>query len=109
MVSRGCCTRSAASGSCCAKSRCEVAVVIGRWWHQRTLHARLSLLVAGAVAVAIVTLGALGWAAVFEILHRQIRSELAADASAIAAQPDRWRAAAAATLPSEDHGPDGGR
>ena len=73
--------------------------MIVRWWRRRTLHARLSLLVAGAVAVAVVTLGALGWAAVYEILHRQIQSELSADANAIAAQPGQWRTVPSAPLP----------
>jgi two-component system sensor histidine kinase MprB len=85
--------------------------VIVRWWRRRTLHARLSLLVAGAVAVAVVTLGAVGWAAVYEILQRQIQSELNADATAIAAQPDQWRAAASAPLPAPgpQPGPGGGK
>lgn len=82
--------------------------MIVRWWRRRTLHARLSLLVAGAVAVAVVTLGALGWAAVYGILHRQIQSELNADASTIAAQPDQWRTAASPPLPDAGDGNKGG-
>lgn len=63
-----------------------------RWWQRRTLHARLSLLVAGAVTVAVVTVAGLAWSAAAEIQHRQTVSELSADAQAIAAQPDQWRA-----------------
>ncbi|HKT01444.1 MAG TPA: hypothetical protein VJT31_18130, partial [Rugosimonospora sp.] len=62
-----------------------------RWWRRRTLHARLALLVAGAVAVAVVASAALAWAAVAGILRHQVQAELNADARAIAAQPDQWR------------------
>jgi two-component system sensor histidine kinase MprB len=65
--------------------------LLGRWWQRRTLHARLSLLVAGAVTVAVVTVAGLAWSVVAEILHRQTVSELSADAQAIAAQPEQWR------------------
>jgi two-component system sensor histidine kinase MprB len=81
-----------------------VTGVVVRWWRRRTLHARLSLLVAGAVAVAVVTLAALAWAAVDEILHHQVQSELEADAHAIAAQPDQWRSATAGPLPDTGGG-----
>jgi two-component system sensor histidine kinase MprB len=75
-----------------------------RWWQGRTLHARLSLLVAGAVAVAVVTVAALAWTVAAEILHRQTTSELTADAAAIAAQPDQWRTIT--PLPFADPGVD---
>ena len=65
-------------------------LIIG-WWRKRTLHARLSLLCTGAVAVAVVTLAALAWGAVAEIQHHQTESDLNADAHAIAAEPDEWR------------------
>jgi two-component system sensor histidine kinase MprB len=65
-----------------------------RWWARLTLHARLSLLVTGAVAAAVVTLAVASWLVVAEIQHHQIQSELNADANAIAAQPDQWLAAA---------------
>ena len=38
-----------------------------RWWRRRTLHARLSLLVTGAVAAAVVTVAVMAWLAVAEI------------------------------------------
>jgi two-component system sensor histidine kinase MprB len=63
------------------------------------------------VAVAVLALAGLAWAAVSEILHRQIESELTADAQAIAAQPDQWRTTAAQLpdpnaggQPGNDHG-----
>jgi two-component system sensor histidine kinase MprB len=62
------------------------------WWHRRTLHARLSLLVTGAVAVAVLTVAVVAFAAVAEIQHRQLQAQLNADAQAIAAQPEQWRA-----------------
>ncbi|WP_433087915.1 ATP-binding protein [Dactylosporangium sp. CA-052675] len=61
------------------------------WWHRRTLRDRLSLLVSGAVAVAVLVVAAVAFAAVFEIQHRQLQSQLTTDAQAIAAQPDQWR------------------
>ena len=82
--------------------------MIAGWWARRTLHARLSLLVTGAVAAAVVTLAVLAWVAVAEIQHHQIQSDLNANAGAIAAQPDQWLAASPA-LPDPDGSPDGGR
>src|SRR6185437_10652076 len=70
------------------------------WWSRRTLHARLSLLVTGAVAAAVVTLAVMAWLAVAEIQQHQIRSDLNATADAIAAQPDQWLSA--------PDGPEGG-
>lgn len=85
--------------------------MLARWWRGRTLHARLSLLVTGSVAAAVVAVAVLAWLAVAEIQQRQIQSELNADARAIAAAPDQWLATAA-TLPDpngpsddDDHGP----
>jgi two-component system sensor histidine kinase MprB len=82
-----------------------------RWWQRRTLHARLALLVTGAVAAAVVSLAAVAWLAVAEIQQHQIESQLNADAQAIAAQPDQWLTASA-PLPDPDgrtgddhHGP----
>ncbi len=65
-ASRGCCTPCAGSGSCCARSRCDPRDpgALQRWWRRRTLHARLSLLVGGAVAAAVVTVAVLAWLAV---------------------------------------------
>jgi two-component system, OmpR family, sensor histidine kinase MprB len=62
-----------------------------KWWRARSLHARLSLLVTGAVAVAVLALAGIAFGAVAEIQRHQLQSELAADAQAIAAQPDGWR------------------
>lgn len=61
-----------------------------RRWHRLTLHARLSLLVTGAVAVAVVTVAVGAWIAVAEIQHHQQESQLRTDADVIAAQPDQW-------------------
>jgi two-component system sensor histidine kinase MprB len=76
-----------------------------RWWQRRTLHARLSLLVTGAVAAAIVTVAVAAWLVVGEIQHHQIQAELSADAAAIAAQPDQW-SASSGTLPDRERRPD---
>jgi two-component system sensor histidine kinase MprB len=81
-------------------------VTLVGWWHRRTLHTRLSLLVTGAVGVAVLGLSALAFGAVAEIQHRQLQSELSADAQAIAANPAQWRTAQA-VLP--DPHKDGGR
>jgi two-component system sensor histidine kinase MprB len=80
---------------------------LGRWWRRRTLHARLSLLVTGAVAVAVLVVGALAFAVVAEIQHRQTMAELSADARAIAARPDQWRSATGHP-PAGDGDPDVG-
>jgi two-component system, OmpR family, sensor histidine kinase MprB len=83
------------------------------WWRRRTLHARLSLLVTGAVAFAVVLLAAIAFLAVREIQHRQIESQLTTDAQAIAAAPDQWHRVT--PLPSigrdgdDGHGDDGHR
>ncbi|MEV6637286.1 HAMP domain-containing sensor histidine kinase [Actinoplanes sp. NPDC051470] len=60
------------------------------WWGRRTLHARLSLLVTGAVAAAVVLMAVASWLVVEEIQQHRMQSELSADANAIAAQPDQW-------------------
>jgi two-component system sensor histidine kinase MprB len=72
-----------------------------RWWRRRTLHARLSLLVAGAVAVAVLILAALAFLAVGQIQHRQLESQLETDTRAIAAAPGQW-SSAAANLPGDE-------
>ena len=81
------------------------------WWGRRTLHARLALLVAGAVAAAVVTLAAASWLVVAEIQQHQLQSELSSDAAVIAAQPEQWLATSG-SLPDPDgrhaddhHGP----
>jgi two-component system, OmpR family, sensor histidine kinase MprB len=63
---------------------------IVRWWRRRTLHARLSLLVTGAVAAAVLALAVAAWLSVAEIERHQLASQLSADADVIAAQPDQW-------------------
>ncbi|GAA3303073.1 HAMP domain-containing histidine kinase [Dactylosporangium vinaceum] len=75
-----------------------------RWWNRRTLRDRLAILVTGAVAVAVLTVAAVAFTAVFEIQHRQLQAQLTTDAQAIAAQPDQWRAGAG-QLPDVDRGP----
>ncbi|MEU4218976.1 HAMP domain-containing sensor histidine kinase [Actinoplanes sp. NPDC026623] len=61
------------------------------WWRRRTLHTRLSLLVTGAVTVAVLALAGLAWTAVSQVQQHRVRSDLNADARAIAARPDQWR------------------
>ena len=84
-----------------AAGRWPYSGAVARWWSRRTLHDRLSLLVTGAVAAAVLSLAAMAWVAVAEIQDRQVMSQLSADAQAIAAQPDQWLAASAA-LPDLD-------
>jgi two-component system sensor histidine kinase MprB len=76
-------------------------VRLARWWRRRTLHARLSLLVTGAVAAAVVTLSMVAWLAVGEIQHHQMQSQLTTEAAAIVAQPGEWRAAASLPDPRD--------
>src|SRR5690242_12525841 len=78
-----------------------------RWWRRRTLHARLSLLVTGAVAIAVLVVGSLAFAAVAEIQRHQLEGQLATDAAAIAAAPDQWKNTAAPTHPDNDPDHDG--
>jgi two-component system sensor histidine kinase MprB len=76
------------------------------WWGRRTLHARLALLVTGAVAAAVVTLAAASWLVVAEIQQHQTRSELSSDAAVIAAQPQQWLTVSG-SLPDPDGRPAG--
>ncbi|GIE86331.1 sensor histidine kinase [Actinoplanes regularis] len=64
----------------------------GRWWGARSLHARLSLLVTGAVGAAVVLVAAGAWIAVREIQRHQVALELSSDAASIAANPAQWLA-----------------
>ena len=64
-----------------------------RWWRNRTLHDRLSLLVAGAVAAAVLVVSAGAWVTVREIQQDKISAELLSDARTIADNPWRWMAA----------------
>ena len=66
------------------------------WWRNRSLYARLWLLVTAAVAVAVLILAALAWTAVAGIQSHQTHSELEADAAAIAAAPQQWSNSAGA-------------
>ena len=83
------------------------------WWRRRTLHARLSLLVAAAVAATLVLFAGAAWFAVAEIQRHQITAQLTADAQAIAAQPDQgpdWPASPSGYRGRPDDGrPGGGR
>ncbi|MFC7531102.1 ATP-binding protein [Actinoplanes sp. GCM10030250] len=65
---------------------------LARWWHGRTLHARLSLLVTGAVAAAVLVVSAGAFLAVREIQKSKVSAELMADARTIAADPLQWLA-----------------
>jgi two-component system sensor histidine kinase MprB len=73
------------------------------WWRRRTLRARLSLLVTGAVAAAVVTISVIAWLAVGEIQHHQTQSQLTSEAAAIAGQPDQWRTSAPIPAPRDGH------
>ncbi|GIF03282.1 HAMP domain-containing sensor histidine kinase [Actinoplanes siamensis] len=64
----------------------------GRWWRARPLHARLSLLVTGAVGAAVLVVAAGAWIAVGQIQRHQVALELSSDAASIAANPQQWLA-----------------
>ena len=81
-------------------------MTIAGWWRRRTLHARLSLLVAGSVAASLVVLSVVAWVVVAGIQRQQVESQLNTDAAAIAARPAQWLASSAA-LPGPG-GPAGG-
>lgn len=66
-------------------------IAVPRWWRRRTLHTRLSLLVTGAVAVAVIVFAAMAWVAVAQIQRHRLEAQLLSDARAIAAQPGQWR------------------
>jgi len=87
-----------------------VTAALRHWWRRRTLHDRLTLLVSGAVAAAVLTLAVGAWLVVAEIQHHRMQSELSADAAAIASAPDQWLAASG-PLPNvqDDRGRDGHR
>jgi two-component system sensor histidine kinase MprB len=55
-------------------------------WRRLTLRSRLSLLAAGAVAVAVVAVAGLAWIAVQAELYRQLDNQLEIDAQALAGQ-----------------------
>ncbi|WP_328476677.1 HAMP domain-containing histidine kinase [Actinoplanes sp. NBC_00393] len=63
------------------------------WWRSRTLHARLSLLVTGAVAAAVLVVSVGAFLSVREIQKSKVSAELMADARTIAADPQQWLAA----------------
>jgi two-component system sensor histidine kinase MprB len=73
------------------------------WWRRRTLRARLSLLITGAVAAGVVTISVVAWLAVGEIQHHQTQSQLTSEAAAIVAQPGQWRTSAPIDEPRADH------
>ncbi|MFC7277053.1 ATP-binding protein [Paractinoplanes rhizophilus] len=62
------------------------------WWRRRSLHARLSLLVAGAVAVALVAFAAVAFVAARAIQEHRLAEQLTADARTIARAPGQWAA-----------------
>ncbi len=70
-------------------------------WARLTLRARLSLLAASAVAVAVLAIAGLAWLVVREELNRQLDRQLTADARTIAAQPAQWREASPASPPGD--------
>jgi two-component system sensor histidine kinase MprB len=60
------------------------------WWRSRPLHDRLSLLVTGAVAAAVLLVSAGAWVSVRSIQQNKISAELLADARTIAENPWQW-------------------
>ena len=74
------------------------------WWRRRTLHARLALLVAGSVALAVVAFALASWVAVREIQQHRIAQQLNEDAMSISRTPGQWAALPAAGPPG-GHGP----
>ena len=77
--------------------------VLGRW-RRLSLRARLSLIVAAAVAATVVVVGGLAWLVVREQLYRQLDAQLATDARTIAAQPEQWRSSAPPAIVDEADG-----
>jgi len=65
------------------------------------LRARLSLLAAAAVAVAVVAVSGLAWLTVRAQLYRQLDGQLDTDARIIASQPLQWRDSVPVPLPDE--------
>ncbi|KUL23339.1 sensor histidine kinase [Actinoplanes awajinensis] len=84
-------------------------VAPGRWWRARTLHARLSLLVTGAVGAAVLVVATGAWIAVREIQQHQVALELSSDAASIAANPAQWLATESSRTRSPGDRPGGGR
>ncbi|WP_229072583.1 HAMP domain-containing sensor histidine kinase [Actinoplanes sp. DH11] len=74
---------------------------MSRWWRERTLHARLSLLVAGAVAAAVLAVSAGAWFTVREIQQDKVESEMRSDAGTIAANPAQWLATEGTRKPGD--------
>ncbi|GIF36999.1 sensor histidine kinase [Actinoplanes xinjiangensis] len=60
------------------------------WWRARPLHDRLSLLVTGAVAAAVLLVSGGAWVSVRAIQQNKISAELLADARTIAENPWQW-------------------
>ncbi|GLY00207.1 HAMP domain-containing sensor histidine kinase [Actinoplanes sp. NBRC 101535] len=75
-----------------------------RWWRARTLHDRLSLLVTGAVAAAVLLVSGGAWLTVREIQEGKVSAELLADAGTIAENPAQWLATQS-TRKGPDPGP----
>jgi two-component system sensor histidine kinase MprB len=80
--------------------------VVAQRWTRLSLRARLSLIAAAAVAVAVVAIGALAWLVVRGELYRQLDVQLNTDARTIAAQPGQWRDPVAPPVPGEHGGED---
>jgi two-component system sensor histidine kinase MprB len=60
------------------------------WWRSRPLHDRLSLLVTGAVAAAVLLVSGGAWVSVRTIQQNKISAELLGDARTIADNPWQW-------------------
>jgi two-component system sensor histidine kinase MprB len=73
-----------------------------------SLRTRLSLLAAGAVAVAVVAIAGLAWLAVRAELHRQLDNQLDVDAATIAVRPAPWRDLPPQPFPEGREPPRGG-
>ncbi|GAA0470222.1 two-component sensor histidine kinase [Paractinoplanes deccanensis] len=60
------------------------------WWRRRTLHTRLSLMVACAVAAAVVVMAGAALLTVAALQAHQLEASLSSDARTIAASPAEW-------------------
>jgi two-component system sensor histidine kinase MprB len=62
------------------------------WWRPRTLHTRLSLMVATAMAAAVVVMAGAALLTVAALQAHQLQATLSSDARTIAAAPAEWEA-----------------
>ncbi|MEU8820515.1 HAMP domain-containing sensor histidine kinase [Actinoplanes sp. NPDC048796] len=73
------------------------------WWRRRTLHTRLSLMVACAVAAAVVVMAGAALLTVAALQEHQLEAALTSDARSIAAAPGEWQEIQEGTPKGYDH------